>query len=62
MAWLARSLASREAKGYERIQDGMSTNTQFTRRFIVAKFSSFGGYVDELVLAVASDVNILIPP
>lgn len=53
MAWLARNLASREAKGYERTQDGMSTKTQFTHRCIVAEFSSHGDYVDELVLAVA---------
>ena len=62
MAWqeVARNLASREAKVYERIQDGMSTNTQYTRRCIVAEFSSFGDYVDELVLAMASDGNVLI--
>lgn len=62
MAWLARNLASREAKGYERIQDGTSTNTQFTRRCIVAEFSSLGNYLEELVLAGASDDNVLIRP
>ena len=64
MAWqeVARNLASREAKGYERIQDGMSTNTHFTRRCIVAELSSLGDYIDELVLAVASDGSVLIRP
>lgn len=62
MAWLARNLASREAKGYERIQDGMSTDTHFTRRYIVMEFSSLGDRVDELVLAVASDGSVLIRP
>lgn len=62
MAWLARNLASREAKGYERTQDGTSTNTQFTCRCVVAEFSSLGDYLEELVIAVASDDIVLIRP
>jgi len=48
MVWqeVARSLASREEKVYERIQDGMSPNTQFTCRCIVAVNLSLDDHID----------------
>jgi hypothetical protein len=49
MVWqeVARNLASREEKVYERTQDGMSPHTQSTCRCIVAVLLSLDDYIDE---------------
>jgi len=51
MAWqgAARNLASREAKVYERIQDGTSTDTQTNHRYIVATLLGLGDCLVGLV-------------
>jgi hypothetical protein len=59
MAWqeAARNLASREAKAYGRIQDGMSTCSLLKSRFIILLSFGLGNYIDGRVhalLAVAS--------
>lgn len=67
MAWqeVARNLASREVKVYERIQDGMLTVTQCNHRFTVGAFFGLDDHIDGRVhalLAVAPDGDILIRP
>lgn len=67
MAWqeVARNLASREVKVYERIQDGMLTIAQCNHRFTVGEFFGLDDYIDGRVhalLAVAPDGDILIRP